>query len=155
MPERPVVLPLDAFGSRAMTDGRSSPAKRRGPRSVLIIEDEFLIAVLIDDMVREFGYAVSGMATTIAAARQELAKHNFDIVLLDMGIDGPRSPEIADILLETGIPFAFVTGYDDPSEAGHADIPLLRKPFTADQLRALLQKLRGTDRRRDRRFGTS
>jgi DNA-binding response OmpR family regulator len=96
-----------------MTNGRSFPVKRRGPRRVLIIEDEFLIAVLIDDMLREFRYAVSGMATFISAARQELAKHNFDLVLLDLGLDEPHSPEIADILMENGTPFAFVTGYRD------------------------------------------
>jgi hypothetical protein len=55
-------------------------------------------------------------------------------VLLDIGLDGSYSTEIADLLLETGIPFAFVAGYDDPFEARHADIPLLSKPFTSEQL---------------------
>ena len=39
-------------------------------------------------------------------------KRNFDAVLLDIGLDGPYSPEIADVLSETAIPFAFFTGYD-------------------------------------------
>jgi CheY-like chemotaxis protein len=97
----------------------------------------------MDDIVRDFGYAVSGMASTIAFARQELAKRNFDAVLLDMSLDGPYSPEVADVLLETGVPFAFVTGYDEPFEARHADVPLLRKPFTSKQLCVLLEKLVG------------
>jgi CheY-like chemotaxis protein len=101
------------------------------------------IARLMDNIVCDLGYAVSGMASTIVAARQELAKGNFDAVLLDMGLDGPYSPEVADVLLETGIPFAFVTGYDEPFEARHADVPLLSKPFTSEQLRALLEKLIG------------
>jgi hypothetical protein len=54
-----------------------------------------------------------------------------------------HSPEVADLLLQMGTPFAFVTGYDVPLEPRHADVPLLHKPFTADQLRALLGKLRG------------
>jgi hypothetical protein len=45
--------------------------------------------------------------------------------------------------LETGVPFAFVTGYDEPFEARHADVPLLRKPFTSKQLCVLLEKLVG------------
>ena len=50
---------------------------------------------------------------------------------------------VTDVQLEMGIPFAFVSGYDGPFEARHADVPLLRKPFTADQLRVLLEKLVG------------
>jgi DNA-binding LytR/AlgR family response regulator len=55
---------------------------------------------------------VSGKATTIAAARQELAKGNFDAVLLDIGLDGHSSAEVADVLLDMAVPIAFVTGND-------------------------------------------
>ena len=126
-----------------MADGRVSPPNPRAPPRVLIIEDQMLIDNLVDDIVSELGYAVSGMAAAAAAAHQEFVKRNFDAVLLEIGLDGPYSPEIADVLLETGIPFAFVTAYDGPFEARHADVPLLRKPFTADQLRVLLEKLVG------------
>jgi CheY-like chemotaxis protein len=102
---------------------------------------------MVDDIVRELGYVVSATATTIAAAQTELAKRNFDAVLLDIGLDGPYSPKIADVLSEMAIPFAFVTGYDGPLEPRHADAPVLSKPFTSDQLRVLLEKLIG---RRDR-----
>jgi len=106
-----------------------------------------LIAFLVDDIVRELGYGVSATASTIDAARHELAKRNFDAVLLDIGLDGPYSPEIADVLSEMAIPFAFVTGYREPFEARHADVPLLSKPFTSEQLRVLLERLiwRGHD----------
>jgi DNA-binding response OmpR family regulator len=73
-----------------MTDGRSSPPTPRGSACILIIEDEVLIAALIRDLVRGLGYAVSGTAHTVSAARQELAKRAFDIALLDMGLDGPQ-----------------------------------------------------------------
>jgi hypothetical protein len=61
-----------------------------------------------------------------------------DAVLRDMSLDGTytggRRRAVGD-----GIPFAFVSGYDGPFEARHADVPRLRKPFTADQLRVLLE----------------
>ena len=126
-----------------MADGRGSPPVLRGPPRILIIEDQMLIANLVDDIVRELGYAVSATATTIVAAQTELAKRNFDAVLLDIGLDGPYSPKIADVLSEMAIPFAFVTGYDGPLEPRHADVPLLSKPFTSEQLRVLLEKLIG------------
>jgi CheY-like chemotaxis protein len=143
--------PANSCRGTAVTDAHSSPPKPRGPPRVLVIEDQTLIANLVDDIVREHGYAVSALASTIAAARHELAKRNFDAVLLDIGLDGPYSPEIADALSEMAIPFAFVTGFDGPFEARHADVPLLRKPFTADQLRVLLEKLVGPSGWRDER----
>jgi DNA-binding NtrC family response regulator len=149
MPERPVALPPKAVGGTAVTDAHSSPASPWGPLCVLVIEDATEIANLMDDIVRDLGYAVSGLASTIAAARHELAKRNFDAVLLDMGLDGLYSPEIADALLEMGVPFAFVTGYDEPFEARHASVPLLSKPFKSEQLRVLLENLIGPSRRGD------
>jgi len=109
-----------------------------------------LIANLVDDIVREHGYAVAGTASTIAAARQELAKRNFDVVLLDIVLDKSCSPEIADRLLEMRVPFAFVTGYSLAVEARHASVPLLGKPFTSEQLRDLFEKLIGPGGRRER-----
>ena len=105
------------------------PAHGRSPR-ILIVEDELLIAVLIGEMVREIGYRVSGTAPTIAMARLEFAKRNFDAVLPDLNLDGQQHPETADLLLEYGVPFAFVTGYDYLVEPRHEKIPILQKPFT-------------------------
>jgi DNA-binding response OmpR family regulator len=54
----------------------------------LVIEDELLIALLLEETIREFGYRVSAVARTIPEARREFAKRNFDAVLLDVNIDG-------------------------------------------------------------------
>lgn len=111
---------------------------------ILVIEDELLIALFIEELVRQSGYRVSGVATTIAAARQELAKRNFDAVLCDINIGGRYHPEIADLLTEKGIPFAFVTGYDYLVEPRHENLPVLQKPFTVDELRSVLNQLIGS-----------
>lgn len=107
------------------------------------MEDELLIAVLIGEMVRKIGYRVSGTAPTVAMARLEFAKRSFDAALLDVSLDGQHHPETADLLLEMGVPFAFVTGYDYLVEPRHEKIPLLQKPFTPVQLLALLEELVG------------
>jgi CheY-like chemotaxis protein len=109
----------------------------RTPR-FLVIEDELLIALLLEEMIREFGYRVSAVARTIPEGRRELAKRNFDAVLLDINIDGRYNIEIADFLLRENIPCAFVTGYDYLVEPRHEHIPVLPKPFSRAQLRALL-----------------
>ena len=72
-----------------------------------------------------------------------MPKRNFDAVLLDLNLDGQQHPETADLLLEYGVPFAFVTGYDYLVEPRLEKIPILQKPFTATQLRALLETLVG------------
>ncbi len=110
---------------------------------ILIIEHEHLIAHLIGEIVKGIGYGVSGLAHAVAVARYELAKRNFDAVLLDIGFDGQCGTAIADILIEAGIPFAFLTGYDKGFEPRHMGVPLLQKPFTPEQLRTLLAKLVG------------
>jgi len=97
--------PLPSLQAFAMTNSQSLHNIPVGLPRVLIIEDEPLIVELIEDMVCELGYIVSGNARTVSAARQELAKRNFDTVLLDIGLDGSHSPEIADLLLEMRIPF--------------------------------------------------
>jgi len=115
---------------------------RHQPR-VLIIEDELRDVEWLDRSVREIGYAVSGTAGTFREARKALANRNFDTVLLDIGIDEQQSPEIADLLLERSIPFAFLIGDKTPFEARHAKVPLLNKPYTRAELRPLLETLVG------------
>ena len=113
------------------------------PPRIFIVEDELLIALFIEEIVRESGYRVSGIAHTITMAKHEFAKRNFDAVLCDINIGGKYHPEIADRLLERGIPFAFVTGYDYLVEPRHEKLPVLQKPFTALELRTLLEQLVG------------
>jgi CheY-like chemotaxis protein len=137
---------LSATQSRyLMAHPRSQPSAttQRSPR-ILIIEDELLIALLIEEMVKEIGYRVSKVAYTIAMARQEFVESNFDAVLLDINIGGRYQPEIADFLNDRGVPFAFVTGYDYFIVPRHQTVPVLQKPFTAVELRALLEELVGS-----------
>ena len=105
---------------------------------ILIVEDEAFVAELMAEMVRELGYEIAGLAHSIPAAREELAKHDFDAVLLDIRLDTQHSYAIADLLLEMKIPFAFVSGYTRPFEPRHFRVPLLQKPFTLGSLRQVL-----------------
>src|SRR5512143_3591111 len=127
-----------------MANPRSQPAATQRPPRILIIEDELLIALLIEEMVRVIGYRVSRVAYTMTMARQEFVKSNFDAVLLDINIGGRYQPEIADFLHDRGVPFAFVTGYDYFIVPRLQTAPVLQKPFTAVDLRGLLEELVGS-----------
>jgi two-component SAPR family response regulator len=121
----------------------SSPTPVFAPR-VLIIENDFLIAEMIHDMVRELGYTVARTVHRFPSALKELSKVNFDGALVNIGIDEQKhGVELADMLMEMRIPFGFVTGYGHSLAERHAHVPLLQKPFTAYQLRDLLERLVG------------
>jgi DNA-binding response OmpR family regulator len=61
---------------------------------ILVVEDELIVALLIAEMVRDAGYAISAIVRTVSMAYLELAKRNFDAVLLDINLDGEYHPEL-------------------------------------------------------------
>lgn len=111
---------------------------------ILVVEDEFLVSEMIGDMVVALGYVVADRPASSSALREALAGGHFDCVLLDQRLGSEMTVESADILVERGVPFAFVTGYLESSEPRHASVPVLHKPFSVDQLRLTLQRLIGT-----------
>src|SRR6476646_7253840 len=127
-----------------MTRPRSQQRARIRTRRILIVEDDLVIALMMEEIVREMGCAVSGIAGTLGMARLQFAKRDFDAVLLDVNLGSEYNPETADLLLEMGVPFAFVTGYDYVVEPRHDNVPLLQKPFSSTQLRVLVEQLVGS-----------
>ncbi len=116
-------------------------ASRRSAPRILIIEDTAVIAMLIDEIVRVAGCEVTGIAYSMETARAALARHDFDAVLLDLGLGSERTYELADVLLERGIPFAFVTAYQDILEPRHKTAPVLHKPFSTELLLTTVRQL--------------
>jgi CheY-like chemotaxis protein len=135
------VLPEENTGLRLRFLNAQPPFPIYISRRVFVVEDDLLVALLIQEMIRNCGRRVSGIAPNAEAARHEFAKRNFDAVLLDLTLQDQPHPELADILLAKSIPFAFVTGYDYLIEPRHEEVPLLQKPFTNGQLGALLATL--------------
>jgi DNA-binding response OmpR family regulator len=126
-----------------MDNSRNSSTGPDSPPRILIIEDEVMIADLLESMLCELGYEVAGTAHTLSSALRELDKNNFHAALVDSALDGTRSPEIPDRLQEIGVPFAFVTGYEQSLEPRHRGAPLIQKPFGIKELGALLEELAG------------
>jgi DNA-binding response OmpR family regulator len=108
---------------------------------VLIVEDTVLIAMLIEELVRECGCEIAGVAYDIESARQAVARRDYDAVLLDIGLDAGKSFDIADVLLERGVPFAFVTAYHDMFEPRHQKVPIVSKPFSTTSLMNTVKSL--------------
>ena len=109
---------------------------------VLVVEDEYLIRMLLEDMLADLGYAVAEAVGSMAEASQLATAGMFDIAILDVNVDGEQIYPVADILAQRGLPFVFVTGYGEGSlPAKYRSRPALQKPFQSEQLRTTLAEL--------------
>lgn len=109
---------------------------------ILVVEDEYLIRMLLEDMLNDLGHTVAAAAGTLAEARELAATGEFHAAILDVNLDGEEIFPVADILAERGLPFVFVTGYGENSlPEPYRSRPTLQKPFQAEMLEATLAGL--------------
>ena len=114
---------------------------------VLVVEDETLVAILLEDMLTDLGHQVAALASRLDAALQLADSANFDVAVLDVNLGGTtRSFPVADRLRERDVPFVFATGYGKAGLNGQSDgVPVLEKPFRRQDLaRALEQAVCGS-----------
>lgn len=101
----------------------------------LLVEDEALVAMLLEDMLVELGHQVMATVSRRGEAFRLIDEMPVDLAVLDINLDGEQTYPIASVLSSRQIPFIFSTGYD--SAGIHEDwrhIPLLQKPFQAHDL---------------------
>lgn len=116
-------------------------------RRVLVVEDEVMIAMMVEDMLADLGCEVVGPAHTLAAAL-ELARGDarIDAALLDVNLGGQPAFPIADALRARDVPIIFCTGY---GQTGLRDVdrggPVLQKPYRAADLRSALRQALGAN----------
>ena len=115
---------------------------------VLLVEDEALVAMMIERMLGKSGCEVAATVGRVDEAVAVAGTAHFDVALVDVNLHGVMAWPVADVLQAHGIPFAFVTGYGAVvSVSGHSDAPVLQKPFRSQDLEELLQRLRSRQRR--------
>jgi CheY-like chemotaxis protein len=115
-------------------------------RKVLVVEDEMMIAMLIEDMLDEFGCELVGPATNIPRALELIGKESIEIAVLDLNLDGQDTYAIADALQQKNVPFIFATGYGSTGlRKEYGNRPILQKPFQQKDLEiALAEALSGS-----------
>jgi CheY-like chemotaxis protein len=108
-------------------------------RRILVVEDVLLIAELLVDQLVAWGFEVVGPAGRLAQALQLAAARPLDCALLDVNLAGEYCFPVADALRARGIPFLFVTGYDeDIIPLGYRFVPRLQKPLEVAQLARMI-----------------
>jgi DNA-binding NtrC family response regulator len=111
-------------------------------RRVLMVEDEMIVAWLLEDMLTDLGCAVVGPAARVNQALTMIETEAIDVAVLDVNLNGEMSYPIADALAARGVPFVFVTGYDkDRILDVYRRCPILQKPFHRSELSDTLAKL--------------
>ena len=114
---------------------------------VLVVEDEAMVAMLIEDMLEDLGCTVIGSIASLAKACDAAVTADMDVAMLDMNIAGQKVFPVAQILRERRIPFLFSSGYGEaglPEE--YLSSQVLSKPFSQESLREkLVLALHGKD----------
>jgi CheY-like chemotaxis protein len=112
-----------------------------GP-TVLIVEDDYLIAALVERILISAGYGVVGPIPRLFAAQIAASHGTFDVAVLDVNLNGERVYPAAEILTKRNVPYLFITGYaGNHLPAEFAQRPRINKPFTAEELVGALSKL--------------
>jgi DNA-binding response OmpR family regulator len=106
---------------------------------VLVVEDEYLVATLMEDMLESAGCVVAGPIPRLAQALDAASSEACDVAVLDVNLAGERVYPVAEILAGRSVPFVFVTGYGANSlPVEYAERPRICKPFRMAELLAAI-----------------
>jgi two-component SAPR family response regulator len=121
---------------------------------VLVVEDDFLVSLLFEDVLTSAGCVVLGPVPRLADALDVAAKERCDVAVLDVNLGGEWVYPVAAVLFGRNVPFIFVTGYGhDAIPREYAEQPRIGKPFSAEQLSRALSRAMQTPL--DHRSGSS
>ena len=119
-----------------MSEPPPEPALR-----VLVVEDDMLVAFMIEEYHEDLGHSVAALEMRLEPAIAAVQAGGFDFALVDINLKGELSWTVADALVASGARFAFATGYPATVlPARFVGTPLLAKPFGKDELAAILPR---------------
>jgi light-regulated signal transduction histidine kinase (bacteriophytochrome) len=126
---------LDARPAEALADAGGVVPTLAG-LSVLVVEDQALIAFDMEDTLRILGAADIRLAPSVKDAKAAMQAFAPNLAVLDFSLGGETAEEVADGLIDRRVPFVFATGYGDnvtiPIRFHH--IPVVRKPINRSAL---------------------
>lgn len=110
------------------------------PRSILIVEDEPLIAMMLEDFIQSLGHEVHGNADSVMSALRAVEGGAFDLAILDVNLKGESVWPVASALREKGTPFVLATGgHVEPPPPEFRDVPTIEKPYTIDRVTPIIE----------------
>ena len=113
-------------------------------RSILIVEDEPLIAMMLEEFLEELGHEVIASCGSVAEALGHVARGGFDVAIIDVSLSDGSVWPVADRLAAAGMPFVLATGgHVEPPPAEHAGAPVLNKPYTLEAIEPAIERACG------------
>ena len=104
-------------------------------RSILIVEDEPLIAMMLEDFLESLGHTVVASCDNVGDALKAVVEDGFEVAILDVNLKGETVWPVAAELRARGVPFVIASGgHVDPPPAEFANVPLIEKPYTIDRV---------------------
>ena len=120
--------------------GSLSEASFLQGKAILLVEDEFLLALQLEELVQSRGAIVRGPYRRLEDAMEAAPREQFDFAILDINLSGTMVYPLADHLLARGIPFLFLTGYSLANlPERFRTVTRLNKPCDPDLLIATLR----------------
>ena len=108
-------------------------------RSILIVEDEPLIAMMLEDFIESLGHEVRGPYESVSQALAAVEADGFDLAILDVNLKGESVWPVAAALRAKGIPFVLASGgHVEPPPAEFASTPMIEKPYTIDRVSPII-----------------
>ncbi|MGI4878845.1 MAG: response regulator [Janthinobacterium lividum] len=112
------------------------------PRRILVVEDEALIAMVLEDILDMLGHAVVGTAGTYPEAEQAIDAGGFDLAILDVNLGNDAIFPLADQLASAGVTIIFATGsHPDSLPERFRTVPVLEKPYTIRAVEVALAQI--------------
>jgi PAS domain S-box-containing protein len=137
IPRREVLKTQEPRKARKADDNGVKKLSASG-RRVLLVEDEALVAMMIQDFLTESGHSVIGPISRASEAVEAARASDYDAAILDINLGDGMAYPVADILSARGIPFVFVTGYEaDTIDDRFNGVPVLQKPIERQMLQRL------------------
>lgn len=103
-------------------------------KTILIVEDDFLLALNAQEILESLGARIVGPASRVEEALERARHDDFDTAMLDVNIRGKPVTPVAEALQARDIPFVFTTGYGESPFGRDCTVPLLGKPYTETML---------------------
>ena len=110
-------------------------------RNILVVEDEPLIAMMLEDFLETLGHTIAASCDNLSDAMKHAELDGYDVAILDVNLKGESVWPVAERLRARGVPFVIASGgHVEPPPAEFASAPMLEKPYTIDRIAPALEQ---------------
>jgi CheY-like chemotaxis protein len=116
-------------------------------RRILVVEDEAIVAMMLEEMLTDLGCIVVGPAMTVREALTIVESQPLDLAILDVNVSREPVYPVAELLRSRNVPVIFSTGYGAEEQRSRysqfRDCTILPKPYDSGDLERVLRKVLG------------